>query len=917
MLKPSLILLLLCLYLSLHAQQEWVNWNSATGGLSFVTGQGILFTAVPQGLEYPDYMGQRAYSYNDPVTGKMRFLTDGRQIWNSSYMAILDPAKDSLISCDSDYYKVQIVPFSDDPSTFWLFHLSSVKGAVSQTEINATRGCVGSSGLYYSLLKMNFVNGTGALLNSNTRIIEQPLDRVGLIKHANNKDTWVIGHPWDSAFFSAFLATDNGVRPPVNTVIGPKSHVPWNNIRGCFAASADGKRIATSGSTPYVEIYDFNNATGELSNYRTISFFSEYVTSVCFSPDNSKLYIAVSDYKNCDDYSKIYQVDFAEADLAKSVFLLKRYPQKFLELSKGIDNRVWIKGASYPETPGSFFDVIAYPNQPKNACVIKEKFLKYGPQIYLPNIINNYIQQPPEQPVTKLDFPDTMRVCLGTTVLTAGGVYESYRWNTGDSAASISVDTPGFYTVLAGKKGFDQPEAYGYVYVKANSMEAFIAEDTIFCPKTPHELKVPGAISNILWSDGDTRRIKPVPAPGEYKLTGIDANGCRIWDSICVAIHYNPMVEFGSDTTICGGATLQLKMSPYADSTNLRAIKSSVFQWQDNSSKNVFTINQPGTYWGKITFDGCTVGDTLNVQYIPMPALELGADTTLCSGTPYRLQVPYVQGVQYAWSNGSTDTAVNVYASARYRVTAVNQFCRATDSALVVFTPNPTIHLGRDTVICKGTSLVLAPVPGAGYSYTWQNGDTTDSFIVTQPGIYSVQALDKGCITSGAIKVGVMQAPELQLTDTFFCKQQKLVLNTGVAATDAVKWQDGSAQHSYPVYYPGIYSVTATNKCGTDERTIAVKEQLCQVVMPSAFTPNNDGRNDVFRIKYPEIITTMQLVVFNRWGQQVFATTDPWKGWDGTVKGGPAGSGTYVWKMQYTDADNSSHALSGYVVLIR
>ena len=913
------LLLLLLLVCSVKAQNEWVNWNSASGGLTFITDTGKIFSSVPKNLAWPDYTGQRAYSYSDPATGNILFLTDGKNIWNKDYRSVLYPAGDTLIACDSDYYKVQIVPFADNPSRFYIFHQYSVKGIASLLETNELQGCGDEnlSALYYSVLEMDFSNGTGKLISSNNAILKKPLDRVGLVRHANKKDSWVIAHSWNPAYYAAFLATDSGVHKPVISVIGPQEIETTNNIEGSIAASPDGKTIASSSAATSVEIYDFDNGTGTLSNYRTVGFPFEHVTSLSFSPDNTKLYIAVSDNKTCDHYSKIYQIDLNEPDLKKSVFLLKTYPRRRLDLCKAKDNRIWIKGAIYPETPGNFFDVIEYPNQPKNACTIKDKHLQYGTAIHLPNIINDWVQQPAEQAITKLNLPDTLRICFGKTTINAGGGYETYRWNTGDSAATVEVSRPGLYTVLAGKKGFSKPEAYGFVYVKSAAAEAFIAEDTLFCPKTPHELKVPENFTGIVWMDGDTRNIKPVPGPDEYKLTAIDANGCMVWDSICVSVHHNPQVQFGNDTTLCPGNMLPLHLQAYHDSSNLQSVKRGSFIWQNNSVKDTFTITAPGTYWGRISFDGCTVSDTINVQYITLPPVNLGEDTALCNGNSLRLHIPFSSTASYLWSTGSRDTAVTSTASSHYWVRVTNQFCVNTDSIDVKFKPLPVVSLGNDTVICQGSSLLLNLSPVNRYLYSWQNGDTVQQVFVSTAGQYAVTANLNGCLDFDTVNIGTMQAPVINLQDTFFCKQQKLILNPGTAIGDAVKWQDGSVNRFYTVSTPGNYSVTANNKCGSSFRTVAINEKLCQIIMPSAFTPNRDNRNDIFRVKYPEIVKELHFIIYNRWGQKVFETKDAYKGWDGTQNSGPAGAGTYVWRMNYTDADNNKYAQNGYVVLMR
>lgn len=903
----------------LYAQNEWVNWNSANGGISFKNGTGQQFNGVPKNLQFPDYTGQRSFSYADPTTGSLLFLTDGQNIWNKNYRTVLYPPGDNLISCDSDYYKVQIVPFSNAPNKFYLFHMYSAKGIVSERESGTPKGCndANLSALYYSVLEMNFPAATGKLLVKNQPMIRLPLDKVMLVKHANKRDTWVIGHSWDSAYYSAFLVTDEKIYPPVKTVIGPDAMVPASNIRSSVAVSPNGKRVAASGSASFVEIYDFNNSTGELSNYRTVALNKEYVTALAFSPDNSKLYIAVGDAKVCDDYAKIYQLNFDEPDLNKSLFMVKKYPPRRLDLGMGKDNHIWIKGATYPGIAGSYFDLIWNPNQPKNACIVKERHMPMGFQAFFPNIPNGTIEQPKETAVAKMNFPDTVIACLGVYSINAAPGYETYRWNTGDSTASINVREPGFYTVVAGKKGFMKPEAYGYVYVKSNGGEVFAAEDTFYCPKRPHLLVVPSNIGNIKWSDGDSSRIKQVYGPGEYKLTATNTNnGCKVWDSICVSIHETPMVDFGTDTTMCDRKQLILKLKTFTDTSGPHTT-ASTFLWQDGSKKSTYAVSKAGTYWGQNSFNGCTVIDTIVVKYIPMPLIKLGVDTSLCDGESLRLSVPYLAAASYKWSTGNNDTSIAVKNTGIYWVRATNEFCVEADSIAVNFKSLPVISLGNDTTICGGTSLTLRPAIENGYQYLWNTGATSPQLPVNNAGIYGVKATLNGCFATDSVSVHVMMAPVIGLNDTFMCNQMKMILDPHVSLIDNVKWQDGAVGHTFMVYTPGTYSVTASNKCGSDHVSVKVISKLCEVVMPTAFSPNGDNVNDYFRIKYPDIVKSMNLVVFNRFGQKIFETSDVYRGWDGSYKGAVQTPGTYVWKLGYTDVNGDAHSQSGYVVLIR
>jgi hypothetical protein len=171
MYKVLVFFIFLFCVISVNAQKEWVNWNSSTGGITFKNGAAKIYSNVPKNLAWPDYTGSKAYSFSDPVTGDIRFLTDGKSVWNKDYRYALERGSDSLISSQEDNYKVQIVPFNNDPSKFYLFHLYSARDFVRDSltlrpYLHEER----VSYLYYSVLQMNFATGTGKLIKSNVPI---------------------------------------------------------------------------------------------------------------------------------------------------------------------------------------------------------------------------------------------------------------------------------------------------------------------------------------------------------------------------------------------------------------------------------------------------------------------------------------------------------------------------------------------------------------------------------------------------------------------------------------------------------------------------------------------------------------------------------------------------------------------------
>ena len=212
---------------------------------------------------------------------------------------------------------------------------------------------------------------------------------------------------------------------------------------------------------------------------------------------------------------------------------------------------------------------------------------------------------------------------------------------------------------------------------------------------------------------------------------------------------------------------------------------------------------------------------------------------------------------------------------------------------LVVY---PKQHTIFDTTICFGTSYLGLTQAGS-YSYTY-----TDVH---------------GCDSVHTVVLHVL--PDINAkpyTDTILCSGDTLLLSPGVY--DSYRWQDGSTNSTYPVSHAGAYKVTVANKCGTATKTTRVEEKVCIVAFPSAFTPNGDGRNDLFRVVNAYNLSSYHFIVFNRWGQRMFETTDPYKGWNGAINAKQADAGTYIWWCEYQrKGETQPVQLKGTVVLMR
>ncbi len=137
---------------------------------------------------------------------------------------------------------------------------------------------------------------------------------------------------------------------------------------------------------------------------------------------------------------------------------------------------------------------------------------------------------------------------------------------------------------------------------------------------------------------------------------------------------------------------------------------------------------------------------------------------------------------------------------------------------------------------------------------------------------------------------------------------------------DQYLWSTGQTTSSIAVINPGIYTlqVIDSNGCvGTDSTTI--KDSTCPqyVYLPSAFSPNNDGRNDLFRPVFAGAASTFRFSVYDRWGRQLFETSSPSGGWDGTTGGRQQPAGVYVWVCVYKLFGEQERMQRGTVMLIR
>ncbi len=364
------------------------------------------------------------------------------------------------------------------------------------------------------------------------------------------------------------------------------------------------------------------------------------------------------------------------------------------------------------------------------------------------------------------------------------------------------------------------------------------------------------------------------------------------------------------DTAICEGSNVTL-MSGYSNT---------VFNilWQDGSSDSDFfisnaAVNQSGIYTAQITdAAGCTGSRSVFVNIYPLPSFDLGSDIALCIGDEAILQTG-LDTIYYShqWNSSGIDTlsTFSVKTTATYIAIVQNRIsgCKSSDEIKISFDSIPIVNLGNDISVCEGTERIISNgYTSPLYTYQWSTGDTAASIKVSTAGIFSLFVFNQGCVDADQIKVSVNQTPKnLLAKDTIWCTEDQtnlLFLDAGNAGNKYL-WNTGDSSQQLQIKRGGIYSVKISDPsgCNTNDSIEVIERCPFSMWTPNAFTPNSDGVNDTWEIKGMGI-ESLELLIFNRWGNIVWQTNKKEDQWNGNhySTGMPLESGMYVWVNKFT-----------------
>ncbi len=514
-------------------------------------------------------------------------------------------------------------------------------------------------------------------------------------------------------------------------------------------------------------------------------------------------------------------------------------------------------------------------------------------------------------PALPLDLGSDTIACEGEMItLYAGEGYVTYTWQDNSSLSEYTATTTGIYWVtVTDDKGCTATDSILVTFLPLPDID--LGEDLAFCSGEQQNITPGPGYESYLWQDGNTGAVYTVTVSGLYWVTV--NNGCgEDSDTIYVEVYPQPEPDLGPDTTLCLGQSLTLNPGSQFIS----------YLWQDNSTFSTFNVNTSGIYYVEVeNIFGCTATDEIYVS-ISDPQVNLGQDTHVCEGDSLILDAG--EGfISYLWQNNTTTQTQIVKTAGTYGVTVLDEFgCSANDAVEIAIYPYPSANLGADKEICTGDELILT-APEGDFTYYWNGEQGDQNYTVTGSGNYTLTVVNLCDSVTDDIQVTVSPYPEVYLgEDEVIFPGQTIELDAG-EGHDSIFWQDGSGDRYFVVTENNIdpddpyYWVAVTE--GICASYDSIKIELFEVWVPKVITPNGDSYNERFEPD-PERwqgINRHRIIVFNRWGEQVWESEDFPSGWDGKQNGRYVAEGTYFWVLDvYYGSQDIKQSLKGSLTIL-
>lgn len=534
--------------------------------------------------------------------------------------------------------------------------------------------------------------------------------------------------------------------------------------------------------------YSYNWSNGYTSNTIKISQPGKYTVKVtngnCLTQDSTQLAVVTVPVVNLPDQNSICSTDSLK--LAVST-------------TSGYTNQ-WSTGATsasiFVKDPGSYFLTVT-----NDIC----------------STTDTSIVKVDAAPLVTL--PANLKICEGTDTtltLTEAPGY-AYNWSTGATTNSITISTPGKYTVTVTNGNCIAKDTAQLAVVKVPLSN--LPDQTSIC--STDSLKLSGSTTSgytNTWSTGASSSSIFVKDPGSYFLT-ITNDICSTTDTSIVKVDAAPIVALPATMKICEGTDTTLTVTVAAGYA---------YNWSTGATTNEITISSPGKYMVTVTNGSCVVKDTAQLAVVKVPLTNLPNQTSICSTDSLKLTGSTTSGYTNKWSTGASSASIFAKDPGIYTLTVTNDICSTLDTAEVKVDELPQSVLTNSIQFCENTTGQLTASNNAPGTILWNTGETTPSISVNKAGTYSVTLVNGSCTVNDSATVKVDEMPVVELKqDLKICEGQSTNISVALKNGFACLWSTGATANKIVATKAGTYSVEVTN--GTCKESDSTELKVLEV----------------------------------------------------------------------------------------
>ncbi len=613
------ILLTICFFNFAYCQSPAGIWYfGQKAGLSFNSGP------IPISLNDGQLETYEGCSTLCDVSGNLLFYTDGVKVWNRNHVRM--PNGVDLKGSPSSTQSAIIVPKPGSNTLYYVFTVDYLGNI---------------NGLNYSIVDMTLDGGLGDVTSKNTLLIAPTLEKITVVKHANNINYWVISHTYNSNQFVAYELTPTGIKPPVASNVGTPILNSTETV-GYLKASPDGKLIACANSenSSSIQLYRFNNSTGQLSLISTSAFSVNPIGAygIEFSPNGKLLYVSRIDTNN--NSSQIYQFNIEslnETIINNSRTLIATFTNParngiFGALQLAPNQKIYVARNNVP-----YLGVINNPNTLGLGCLFQIDAVNLGANksyYGLPAFVTSLFN---------INFTSE-NYCLGS---------------------STSFHTPNYDAILSSSWDFGDPASPNNTSIEQNPTHVFTATGTYTVTLT-----VQTATGTNTFSDQVEIINTPVAnQPTDYTLCEVN-NGTAVFN---LPSKNNEVLgsQLPADHTI----SYHLNLNDADDNINpLPASYTNI-----TNPQIVYARIQPAN--GGECYDVTS----FQLKTNPKPLLGVDKEVFYCLNTSPDLITLSAENsnpndvLTFLWNNGETGETIQVNQAGTYTVTATNSYsCKST-----------------------------------------------------------------------------------------------------------------------------------------------------------------------------------------------------------------------------------------------